>query len=116
MIYDSSQLTLVKFISNLSVALGLFLLIAPAAFSATPVITLTTKSLAIKLRVGDDGRLYQQPLGISAETKHSRDDEFYPQAGDGYIWEPALQVVHADGNTSSVLVFEGWTQTNISAG
>ncbi len=45
-----------------------------------------------------------------------RDDEFYPQAGDGYIWEPALQVVHADGNTSTALVFDDITQTNDSAG
>ena len=36
--------------------------------------------------------------------KLKRDDELYPQAGDGYVWEPALEIVHADGNTSTALL------------
>ena len=31
--------------------------------------------------------------------------EFHPQAGDGFICEPALQVTHADGNTSTDLAY-----------
>lgn len=84
---------------------------APTAFS------LNTKNFAIQFQVGEDGRLYQRPIG-AADTgaKLQRDDEAYPQAGDGYVWEPALQVVHADGNTSTALVYEGRTQTNVVPG
>ena len=64
----------------------------------------------MKLKVGDDGRLYQlgygpldQP-GADGETP-PREDEYYPPAGNGFILEPALQVVHADGNTSTDLSY-----------
>lgn len=76
-----------------------------------------TKTFALNFEVGNDGRLYQRAAG-AAETDGplQRDDESYPQAGDGYIWEPALQVVHADGNTSTALVFAGVTRANDDAG
>src|SRR5664279_3296941 len=61
--------------------------------------SLKTASFTLDFEVGDDGRLYQHPIGVvSRDRKPRRTDEAYPQAGDGYIWEPALQVVHADGN------------------
>src|SRR5581483_11749388 len=76
-----------------------------------------TKSFALSFEVGDDGRLYQQPVGApEANKKLQRNDESYPQAGDGYIWEPALQVVHADGNTSTSLTFEEIKRTNNGVG
>lgn len=85
----------------------------PAALPPYETFSLNTKSLTVNFVVGDDGRLYQRPLGADDWTaKIPRDDEFYPQAGDGYVWEPALQVVHADGNTSTALVYDGVTQTN----
>ena len=102
----------VKLQNCLSVAVAL-LLLSPRVNAAPTAITISTKSLAIKLKVGSDGRLYQAPIGAEF-SKQSRDDEFYPQAGDGYIWEPSLQVVHADGNTSTALVFENVTQTNLA--
>lgn len=76
---------------------------------------LKTKSFVINFRVGEDHRLYQIPVGTPAQNqKLRRDQESYPQAGDGYIWEPALQMVHADGNTSTALLYSGITQTNES--
>ena len=76
-----------------------------------------TKNFALNFEVGDDGRLYQRAIGAAeANEKLQRLDESYPQAGDGYIWESALQVVHADGNTSTALIFEGITRTNDDAG
>ncbi len=51
-----------------------------------------------------------------AASRRDGTQEAYPQAGDGYIWEPALQVVHADGNTSTDLHFEGVERTNDGAG
>ena len=76
-----------------------------------------TRNFALNFEAGDDGRLYQRAVGAAqAGEKLQRADESYPQAGDGYVWEPALQVVHADGNTSTALVFEGVTRTNDDAG
>ncbi|HEY3931760.1 MAG TPA: alpha-galactosidase [Verrucomicrobiae bacterium] len=75
--------------------------------------SLKTKSFAVNFQVGEDGRLYQIPIGAEdSNAKLQRNDESYPQAGDGYVWEPALQVIHADGNTSTDLKFENFTQTN----
>ncbi len=88
----------------------------PVALPPYETFRLATKTLAIDFQVGDDGRLYQRPLGAAkTEAKPQRDQECYPQAGDGYIWEPALQMIHADGNTSTALVFDEVTQTNESA-
>jgi alpha-galactosidase len=93
-------------------ALAALICAAPSTFAKS--FTVQTKSFAVNFQTGGDGRLYQQPIGTDSGMKLSRDDEFYPQAGDGYIWEPALQVVHADGNTSTDLRFENVTQTNES--
>ncbi len=93
----------------------LVVLICAASSIFAASFSVKTKGFAVNFQVGDDGRLYQRPIGASdSKAKLRRDDECYPQAGDGYIWEPALQVVHADGNTSTALVYEGMTQTNIS--
>ncbi|HXB60339.1 MAG TPA: glycoside hydrolase family 36 N-terminal domain-containing protein, partial [Candidatus Acidoferrales bacterium] len=79
-------------------------------------ISLKTKSLTIDFQVGDEGRLYQRPIGADdPSAKLKRNQEFYPQAGDGYVWEPALQAVHADGNTSTMLGYDDVMQTNESA-
>src|SRR5271157_2787451 len=72
-----------------------------------------TRDFVLNFETGADGRLYQHPIGgVDPDAKLRRDDEFYPQAGDGYVWEPALQVTHADGNTSTALFFENVSQTN----
>ena len=88
----------------------------PVALPPYETLNLKTKSFAVNFQVGDDGRLYQRPIGADdPNAKLQRDDECYPQAGDGYVWEPALQVVHADGNTSTALIYDGMTHTNVSA-
>ena len=88
----------------------------PVALPPYETFNLGTKTFVMTFQVGDDGRLYQCPIGAdNPATKLVRDDEFYPQAGDGYVWEPALQVVHADGNTSTDLHFVSETQTNETA-
>jgi len=95
--------------------LSFAVLLTALVFNAAAVETfaLKTKSFAVNFRVGADNRLYQYPVGGSGpNAKLPRDDEFYPQAGDGYIWEPALQLVHADGNTSTDLLYDGVTRTN----
>jgi alpha-galactosidase len=85
---------------------------APVVLAPYESISLKTKNLTLDFEVGEDGRLYQRALGAKAENKRlQRADEAYPQAGEGYIWEPALQVVHADGNTSTTLRYEGVERT-----
>ena len=72
--------------------------------------SITTKNAGITLEIGKDGRLYQTLFAAKKATppsfsdKIKRQREFYPQWGDGYFNEPALQVTHADGNTSTSLV------------
>jgi alpha-galactosidase len=79
--------------------------------------TLKTQNFTVSFHVGEDGRLYQRPVGApEPPVKLQRDTEAYPQAGDGYVWEPALQVTHADGNTSTDLIYDGQTRTNEMAG
>ena len=85
-------------------------LTGPAAAAAeTRTITIATARSALVLAVGKDGRLHQlgygraRPAGVP--DKLATEDEAYPAAGSGFVAEPALQVVHADGNTSTELVF-----------
>src|SRR5579862_5248391 len=73
-------------------------------------ITVPTAHSALMLRVGADNRLYQIHYGapgkdVTPATMLARETEFYPQGGDGFILEPALQVTHPDGNTSTDLIY-----------
>lgn len=79
--------------------------------------SVNTAHFTVNFKVGEDGRLYQRPLDAGDGNEPlQRMDEVYPQSGDGYIGEPALQVVHADGNTSTVLLYQDMTRTNEGAG
>ncbi|MGC9943968.1 MAG: alpha-galactosidase [Verrucomicrobiota bacterium] len=79
--------------------------------------SVATKTMTVDFEVGTEGRLYQRALGAAdSGGKILRTDESYPQAGDGYVWEPALQVIHADGNTSTALVFDSVAHTNDDRG
>src|SRR5579864_4955186 len=80
-----------------------------AGAESDSLISITTARSCINLFVGEDGRLYELGYG-SREFKASypkgkpaREAEFHPAYGNGFICEPALQVTHADGNTSTDL-------------
>jgi alpha-galactosidase len=83
----------------------------PAALSSDASVRMATKKFALEFEAGSDGRLYQRAIGIGKHGPAIRAEEAYPQAGDGYIWEPALQAVHADGNTSTALLFDSVERT-----
>lgn len=74
-------------------------------------IRITTAHSALTLLVGEDGRVYQlgygsvNKNGFSHERTPVREQEFYPQAGDGFVLEPALEATHADGNISTDLIY-----------
>jgi alpha-galactosidase len=92
-------------------------LICAALSLPAQTISIETEHFTVDFQVGNDGRLYQHAIGApNVGIKLLRTDEAYPQAGDGYVWEPALQVVHADGNTSTTLSFQSVTQTNETTG
>jgi alpha-galactosidase len=89
----------------------------PVALPPYESFGLSTKSSTVNFQIGEDGRLYQRVIGAADENERpQRWDESFPQAGDGYIWEPALQVVHADGNASTALLYDGVARTNEAAG
>jgi alpha-galactosidase len=84
------------------------------------VITVSTARSALVLWVGPDARLYQLAYGsnhLDVPTPAKlppRESEFYPQSGDGFILEPALQVTHSDGNTSTDLRFVQQSVTSLA--
>jgi alpha-galactosidase len=88
----------------------------PVALAPFETLDLSTSRFSVSFQVGDDGRLYQRAIGADSGKRLERNDEAYPQAGDGYVWEPALQVVHADGNTSTALLYQGVLRTNEAPG
>ena len=85
-----------------------------ADFQTTPAsgesVQISTAHSELMLRVGADKRLYQVHYGsprkdIASTNLLARETEFYPQSGNGFILEPALQVTHPDGNTSTDLIY-----------
>lgn len=94
----------------------LLLVTAGAAAAVEPqVVTVSTDGAELSFLVATDGRLYQLGFGRRPPAAPApppprtpaREDEAHPPYGNGYILEPALQVVHADGNTSTDLIFAG---------
>jgi alpha-galactosidase len=82
---------------------------APARPADPRPIVISTAHSVLTLVIGPDQRVYQLGYGAAemAATNRvfPREIECYPQAGDGFILEPALQAVHADGNTSTDLIY-----------
>ena len=75
------------------------------------VINIATSHTSLTLAVEKDGRLYQLGYGKGPEARPlskkepTRESEFLPCFGNGYILEPAIQATHADGNTSTDLQY-----------
>jgi alpha-galactosidase len=86
--------------------------VPPAQPTASLVIDVGTTRARYHLMVEADGRLYNARFGSlpipRQATEGSGGDsltEAYPTSGTRYVFEPALRVIHADGNTSTDLVF-----------
>ena len=84
-------------------------------------ISVPTAHSCLTLCVETNGRVYQLGYG-SINTKHSvpkkmldREMEFLPAYGNGFILEPAIQATHADGNTSTDLIYVSHDATNVEA-
>ncbi len=77
------------------------------------IFKISTNNSSLTLMAGNDNLLYQLGYGAPDAPSYTippkgipREKEFYPAAGNGFIAEPALQAVHADGNTSTDLYYQ----------
>ena len=75
-----------------------------------PIIKIETDCTSLIFQVGDNGRLYQRYLG--KKLNHESDFAYLPQGTEVYIthgaedyFEPAIQVLHNDGNPSLLLKY-----------
>jgi len=75
----------------------------PAVERGPGQIWITTEKSALILSAGLDGQLSQLHFGSGSAKPVAPKKllDFYPAGGDGFIFEPALRITHADGNTST---------------
>lgn len=88
---------------------------------AEKFISITTPNTSLVYKVNDCNKLCQVHFGErlkdhdASETLLTQVDA-YPAFGTDYVNEAALRAVHADGNTSTHLVFENVSQSQFSDG
>ena len=100
---------------------GLLCLAGIAHAIENPVIKIETGNTSLIYRVGDNGRLYQSYLG--KRLNHEADINHLPQGTEAYLthgmedyFEPALHIVHNDGNSSTLLKYVSHDSRNLSDG
>ncbi len=86
--------------------------IAVAQSQPAAPIVIETAHVSLALAVGPNHKLYQTYLGskLAAAADYQglpQRHEAYPPAGTDNLFEPALRVVHADGNPGLALEFAG---------
>ena len=85
------------------------------------IFKIATDNSTLTLLAGNDGYLYQLGYGgmktefVIPPKGLSREKEFYPASGNGFISEPAIEVNHADGNTSTDLYYQSHEVKSINA-
>lgn len=86
-----------------------------------PLIKIGTDHVNLIYRVADNGRLYQSYLGKS--LNHASDIAFLPMGTEAYIthgmedfFEPAIHVLHKDGNSSLLLKYVSHSVNQVSPG
>lgn len=86
-----------------------------------PVIKISTEEVDLIVRVGDNGRLYQSYLG--RKLSHATDIAHLPLGKEAYLahgmedyFDPAIHVVHNDGNPSTLLKYVSHAQKEVSPG
>lgn len=100
---------------------GLLCLAGIAHAIEKPVIKIETGNTSLIYRVGDNGRLYQSYLG--KRLNHEADINHLPQGTEAYLthgmedyFEPALHIVHNNGNPSTLLKYVSHDSRNLSDG
>lgn len=95
--------------------------VASTAVADNKEIVVETDNTALAYTVGDDGRLYQRYFG--KKMKNAADYAKAPRGAEAYIthgmedyFEPALQVNHPDGNTSTLLKYKSHSVNTLADG
>ncbi len=109
---------------KLVVVLSMF--VAAVMASGAPVtIRISTDKTELVLKTGENGRLFQQYLGVKlndaseydALSLNSATDglgwEVYPTMGSDYYFEPAFGMRHNDGNLTTILEYVTHSQRQI---
>ncbi len=73
-----------------------------AALAADATVKITAGSFELHLKTDEFGRLFIVSCG-AWNSAPGTDGWAYPASGDGWVFEPALSVVHHDGNRSTDL-------------
>ncbi len=94
---------------NLLLLPCMLVLTAFSAQAAGEIITISTENVQLVYKVDDKNKLRQCHFGESihgnvADVLMTSEDA-YPTFGTSYVNEPAMRAVHADGNTSTELVY-----------
>lgn len=86
-----------------------------------PAIKIETENISLIYQVNDNGRLYQRYLG--RKLTYDSDLNFLPKGIEAYLthgledyFEPAIQVLHNDGNPSLLLKYVTHTRTQTEPG
>ncbi|MDE7438350.1 MAG: alpha-galactosidase [Muribaculaceae bacterium] len=98
-----------------------FLLPLVAMTANAEDIVISTNSNALVYNVADNGRVYQKYFG--KKLKNPSDYATIPNGQEIYItsgmedyYEPALHIVHADGNPSTLLTYKGHKTSTLADG
>ena len=92
----------------------LFALLSVCTFAQNTVIKIETKNSSLVYAVGDNHRLYQVYFGKKtpgADYRKFTRHEAYIGGGLDDLFEPALRMVHADGNGSLELQYQSQSTT-----
>jgi alpha-galactosidase len=81
----------------------------PTADGNAPIL-IETKDTVLALAKSPSGRIQVSYYGTRGQLPRGKDlkpiDEAYPTAGYDFVNEPAIRAIHADGNMSTLLVFD----------
>ena len=100
---------LLKYIFSCLLLINCLAVGAQPAASPAPIIV-ETQHVSVVLRVGENHKLYQTYLGtkLANAADYGRlpnRHEAYVTAGTDNLFEPAIRLLHPDGNPSLALVF-----------
>ena len=103
-----------------SIILGVCMAV-PMQMFADQLITVSTKTNDLVYSVGSDGRLYQRYFGKRLQNSSEYEKignlpEAYVTSGMEDYFEPALHIIHADGNPSTLLKYMGHTTAQADDG
>src|ERR1044072_2539634 len=89
-------------------SLTVFLLLLFLIHLNAQTISIETKNCQLALNVGKNQKLYQAYLGkkftVGKELPAGKHEAYIP-AGTDNLFEPAIRIIHADGNPSLELLY-----------